>query len=1013
MSKEKIEAALAHLKQEIQGIRPELELEKDGTIINDELYSTVFVNKDLNNATSTKADTEIQEKSIKAAEQYGDQVLLAIWRIANISAQGYTTAFKKRAQLQALFDSLDKGKGVPKIINETTYKAGLALQKFLAFALTDDFLEQFPEFMSFRDTAKKYLNNMSELLQLRMDIYKLHTPEKIKDIKTIVTAKNRIVTVCNSAKENLNNAQVQINGLIQTSTNNSDEPLTADSTSTVAILETINEKIKPYEKIISDSNLTYETQMSTKVTLPDKITTSLYVNELINPRTKSEQLVQNWENLYNQNQKSYRPTPLDINNEVTKALATVKEGIDNLTQMLEQLKTVRQQLLNRITDAKSLEDYEIRLKTALEETTDEPALPESSNIEEKNINYFSSLIEQYETYQQQITDQTNALIIRKNNLSTVHPIPMPIISSSRAAFEAAQKAAETQLDQKIAAGQKKMTEVELLIHKAKDELKIAREKEAQQSKEGREKFLASIQESIKHMKEEHEPVDKTSQELNKIVEKLNDLINDIDTQLKTNNPDELEKSRALKLSYEQQRKDFAEQIKHLNHKHHETFAATLALKNLSLSSYQLKYKALDIADSHKKLKEDISAITFEKLDAEIASLEELKKLQYEQQMAKIQNGTSGNQIKHMLFLQQTLCESVLANLNKLEPSPDLTAEYGNLIEDIKASESSLVELEATNKILMDIINSKLQTLKNLQHIRTIHQQITTKYPDLLNPLPGQKPTMNRNELIDKMAEDIKTSAAVLHKYSKIIPNAELILLQQKHDQLSLAYETIRLTRIKENADSLISRPARSRNEKTALQYYIRELHRSEGTYLRSIAKGPILNNKLYQSVTLSLEKLKQFTQELNLKSDQDLIENEFEDRYKTLEQTFYDSPNGIFPKYLTERAKKYALSDVFESWVAWGLSCFSYKTRVQERSEFINTELKEALDKYKNEPKFRAENYEILSQLIETGLKNFAPRSKKGDNYQNSLQRKLTSLQEQLDEVNLLNLEQNNKGLSI
>lgn len=1014
MTEEKRETPLALLKQKIQAIKPGLKLDNDKAKMDKDLSNKFFVNQNLinNDKLSNKKITigsivktgldEITEKSETNKEQYENQVLLAVWRIANIAAEGYAAAYSEREQLKDLFHAIDK-EDVPKIINETTYKAGQALQNFLTFAQTAEFLNQFPNIpgFRFRDMVENRLKEMSGLLKLRMDIYELHTPEKIIEIKAIVTAKNEILNECKLTNDSLGNTQLQILSLI-----NIVKPLTTDSTSTKDItddiLEAITVKTKSCEDIIRASIKTYETLQSTKKTIPNTITSSLYINALINPRTKDQELVQNWVYLYNQNQHSYQPTPLDINNEVTKALARVKQEIDHLKTMLEQIKTGQQQLLNRLADAKSLEDYESRLQKALEETTDEAALPEVTNIEEKNIDYFVSLIEQYETYQQQISEQTQVLMNRKNKLSTNYPIPELMISSNRTAFETAQKAAETQLDQKITSCQKKMTEVELLINKAKNELKMAREYEAQQSKEGREQFLASIQESVKHMKEEHEPVDKTSQALNEILEKLNGLIKGIDTQLETNNPDELEDLLSLKSSYEQQRANFAERIKHLNQKHQATYSATLELTNLSLYRYQLKYKAMDIAESHTKLEEDISAIKFEDLDDDIANLEKLKNLQYAQQITKEQNGSSVNQIKSMLFLQQTLCESVLDNLNKLEPSPTLTAQYNDIIKDIKATESSLTELGKTNKHLMDIINSKLQTLKNLQHIRATHEQITASYPDLIKPLPWRKPEMNRNELIDNMAEDIKRSAAVLHKYRHIKPNAEHIKLQEKQAQLSLAYETMRLTRIKENAESLISRPARSRNEKTTLQYYIRELHRSEGTYLRSIENKPKHNHKLYHSVTQSLEKLKQFAQELNSKSDYNLIENEFEDRYHVLEQTFYQ-PNGIFPKYLKERATKYAVSDLFESWAAWSLSCFGYKTRAQERNEFINIELKEALDKYKTEPQHRAENYELLSQLIETGLEKFAPRTKKGDNYQNSLHNKLTLLQEQLKEVDQLN----------
>ncbi|WP_133126995.1 hypothetical protein [Legionella nagasakiensis] len=105
---------------------------------------------------------------------YSDNVLQAIWNIADLTtqiAEGHTSLARQLMSFRKSFGYLDKKTWVPKIIDDKTYQAGLAMQRFLALAVPD------PE------AREKGLTDLLQGLQQELDkrllVYVTHTPESI------------------------------------------------------------------------------------------------------------------------------------------------------------------------------------------------------------------------------------------------------------------------------------------------------------------------------------------------------------------------------------------------------------------------------------------------------------------------------------------------------------------------------------------------------------------------------------------------------------------------------------------------------------------------------------------------------------------------------------------------------------------------------------------------------------------------------------------------------------------
>ncbi|KTD00476.1 hypothetical protein [Fluoribacter gormanii] len=115
-------------------------------------------------------------------DEYSNQVLQAVFNITNVSG-GYRSAITNSTTISQSFNALDST-WVPQIFDDRTYQVGLALQRFLTTALSEQALSELPEKIpvvgKVRKPAESLLRSLKITLDWRIKIYELHSnPEEV------------------------------------------------------------------------------------------------------------------------------------------------------------------------------------------------------------------------------------------------------------------------------------------------------------------------------------------------------------------------------------------------------------------------------------------------------------------------------------------------------------------------------------------------------------------------------------------------------------------------------------------------------------------------------------------------------------------------------------------------------------------------------------------------------------------------------------------------------------------
>ncbi|ASQ45272.1 coiled-coil domain-containing protein [Legionella clemsonensis] len=109
---------------------------------------------------------------------------------------------------------------------------------------------------------------------------------------------------------------------------------------------------------------------------------------------------------------------------------------------------------------------------------------------------------------------------------------------------------------------------------------------------------------------------------------------------------------------------------------------------------------------------------------------------------------------------------------------------------------------------------------------------------------------------------------------------------------------------------------------------------------------------------------------------------------------------GAFGTYLQQRAEQFWFRDLMSSFLAFGLSCFGWKTEVKLREDYL-LKLKDAFQKYKEDP----ENYHDLLKIVGEG-QQFKPRSESGEKgYEKTLQSYLADFKREVRIIHDQNVE--------
>ncbi|MBA2711766.1 MAG: hypothetical protein H0U57_14400 [Tatlockia sp.] len=403
-----------------------------------------FVNPDL-----LPEFIEVPKGSIPESTSYSNNVLQAIWNIADIvaSVKSFTSVAGLIANPKSLtqnFEYLDSS-WVPKIINEKTYKAGNALLNFLNVVLNDkEIFEEFP--LNYVPQAnlneiKDELNRLKTVLEQRIKVYETFTPQKLNDFLDQQTRLDKLktereVSYGTLIRENLLNLNKQVN---QNSLQFKKESIDSieSLTNTLSVLENQKKRLEKnalafHEDIENglaklegfikfETNEYYDKIYSYKFmldfqgeNLPEYIKTD-----------STEKIISSWENLFNGNEdsKSLNINEINVLNELTKYdikdSKSISTAIKNANEQIGLIK-------GKIEFVKQLESFRQDLIAKLKPVIEKPqtiivtdGIPKSDNPEnalKENIAASNDHIKELTSYSAQLSDQYSYL---KEQLSNV------------------------------------------------------------------------------------------------------------------------------------------------------------------------------------------------------------------------------------------------------------------------------------------------------------------------------------------------------------------------------------------------------------------------------------------------------------------------------------------------------------------------------------------------------------------------------------------------------------------
>ncbi|KTD38668.1 hypothetical protein Lnau_0478 [Legionella nautarum] len=154
-----------------------------------------FVNPELlpKGMTFSLDESTSQNLTVPESSPYSDKVLQALYNIAHLTEiiDGMISAGTNSSEVAQNFQYLGNASWVPKIVDEKTYYAGIALQKFLDKLIPKKADEKMEALSIFPGLFQNYLKkqvlptllNMQAVLNARMEIYEANTVEHLNYLR--------------------------------------------------------------------------------------------------------------------------------------------------------------------------------------------------------------------------------------------------------------------------------------------------------------------------------------------------------------------------------------------------------------------------------------------------------------------------------------------------------------------------------------------------------------------------------------------------------------------------------------------------------------------------------------------------------------------------------------------------------------------------------------------------------------------------------------------------------------
>lgn len=328
---------------------------------------------------------ELEIENVATQEQleaYSQGVLQAVWNIVTFG-QTIKSALYHQSDIRKSFEFLDKEYWIPKIVDKKTYQIGKALQTFLEQILDETTLAELPGSYNFlvrtieiREPIRTLFLSMKRALDVRLEVYELHTPEKIEEtIKYLTethTRRNQWLTHATKVDTLIKNMDTLSLGLWEI-INKQTEPDALEEEATnlqegILKLEMMASELTPEIKEFELFNSQWNEENQS---LPASVISSPFIEAIM---SNDESIIRNeWRQLFNQLKAPY---PVNVAISLEKDFSAGEKLVNNSNFLLNTTIPEQKNLLeNYLKECDLLKINLSQLELEAEKIVEVPELP--------------------------------------------------------------------------------------------------------------------------------------------------------------------------------------------------------------------------------------------------------------------------------------------------------------------------------------------------------------------------------------------------------------------------------------------------------------------------------------------------------------------------------------------------------------------------------------------------------------------------------------------------------------
>lgn len=445
------------------------------------------------------------------AALYSANVLQAVWNIAHYASMNFLLAYYYKSYIAKSLSYMDVTY-TPKIFNESTFKIGLALQRFFSEILVDELTTQLSE------DQIDAIRAISDLLNTRMAVYQIHKAENITKNRELLTFRFNVSAKVQEYRSNFDALLYDLEAEIQDLRVLMPQALSHQASDLQSLLESIQIK---YQSISQKKDeiigyLTNFQRLVAQTETPNNISFSPFLLCLTLPQYAKDVLIKEWISLYNTKAPSIDTedckTTLDL--ETVEVKTYIENSVASLTISFE---NIEHQLRNCIEDVNALANYEAVLASNvvnlhIMEQNDALLILQTKQLGaiEEHIDAYQQTLTRAKEFRKQVLDIKILMQKHLLQVDAIYPVPEPKIASHRPQFAAVQAHACTALEGRIAILNGLAQELDEGIDNFSAELNQITDERAKATEQGRRDKLHEVQQIIEDKSErlerEYRPV---------------------------------------------------------------------------------------------------------------------------------------------------------------------------------------------------------------------------------------------------------------------------------------------------------------------------------------------------------------------------------------------------------------------------------------------------------------------------------------------------------------------------